>query len=193
VVLFSNGTTGTICLAYIHSEILKKQPTPRIIAMNHRTDVDVMGVWHLRLCVLASPYIGRIIGWFQKVGFNLEVIFTRKEQTTSSDDQTRKDVRDSICTQLKSKKGYLYSHPEGATTNGKGILVFNKFIFGLGEEVQPVALNFYIPLFDYIPVHVDHLFDNWVSNFFFILFHPCVVYEFTFLSPQVIASITKIF
>src|SRR3712207_5909185 len=77
----------------------------------------------------------------------------------------------------------LIVFPEGVTTNGKGMLMFNKFIFGLGEEIQPVAIRLKpcVPL----PVHFDYLTDTIWGNLFTLFFHPYTVLEYNVLTRQV--------
>jgi hypothetical protein len=89
-------------------------------------------------------------------------------------------VRDAIRSHLKSHKDVpLLAFPEGGTTNGKGLLRFQKFLFSLGEPVQPVALRMESPLMSCL--RRDVLRDSFLSNFFICVFVPITVWDATFL------------
>jgi hypothetical protein len=97
--------------------------------------------------------------------------------------EAKQQVREVIRNHFKYKKSPLFLHPEGATTNGNGLLMFNKFVFGLNLDVQPAALRIINPI--QLPFRVDHLRDDLVSNLFFIFFNPFLIYEYTMLPIQV--------
>jgi hypothetical protein len=144
----------------------------------------------------------RILPWdgtkqrFNSVFCTSNQIYTRSTASgISSDNAERETVKESVVQQLKKSKSPLIVFPEGATTNGNGLLLFQKFTFSLGEEILPVGMfkleifaNSYIwtalkvyPYFEQFPINFDHLTDSVFSNVFAIMFCPMLVYEYTFL------------
>jgi len=64
-----------------------------------------------------------------------------------------------------------------------GVLLFNKFIFSLGEEIQPIAIRSYSPFFK-LPVNIDCLRDSFLTNLITLMFVPLTIYEYTVLPRQ---------
>jgi hypothetical protein len=104
------------------------------------------------------------------------VTFIRGE----ADSDTKERVKSSILSTLDQNP--LLVFPEGATTNGKAILLFNKFVFSLGKEVQPIAIRVWSP---WRPIYLDFLRDSFLTNMFALMFLPWTRYEYTILPKQV--------
>lgn len=138
------------------------------------------------VCILASPYWKKLFDVVNSLlGVNWGVIWTRQTaHGSASENPDREKVKQGIAKQLRESSGYLVVHPEGATTNGKALLQFNKFVFGLEEEIQPVALQIRIPFQKYVPITIDHLRDDFGSNLFWTFFQPVIFYEYTYLPRQ---------
>ena len=64
--------------------------------------------------------------------------------------------------------------PEGSITNGRaGLMQFAQFSFGLGIEMQPVAIRARAAL----PLEADTCFASLLVNFVWMLFQPWTLYE----------------
>jgi len=146
----------------------------KIIVCNHLSDYDLIVFFDIHAKLLVAPYFKKVDKWAKLVGLKYPFIY--REQ--GHNDEVKKKIMD----QLKSTEGPLCICPEGSTTNGStGLLQFNKFIFGLGEGVLPVALKIISPGY---PFNIDCLNDNFFSNFFFFTMAPFHIYDLTVLPAQ---------
>lgn len=74
----------------------------------------------------------------------------------------------------------LLVFPEGATSNGKGLLRFDPFAFALGVPVQPVAIR----IRRRFPIRVSLLHAAYTQDLLWNLFCPFTEIEFTVLPAQ---------
>lgn len=155
--------------------------------MNHRTDWDIIGVFHKPFVVIVSPYWKKFQSLVTFLGAKVNMIYARQQ---AGDTFVSSSMRDSVIHAIQQHFLQTASHPiplvifpEGGTTNGRGILQFNKTILGIAPEVLPLAIDIRFPF--PLPIHVDYLFDSWITNVWWSFFFPLIVYEFTFLPRQV--------
>jgi len=74
----------------------------------------------------------------------------------------------------------LFVFPEGATSNGKGLLRFESFAFSLGAPVQPVAVKVHRRF----PIRASLLQAAYTRDLLWTLFCPFTEIEFTVLPAQ---------
>lgn len=163
--------------------------------LNHRSDWDIVGIFHRPFSVVVSPYWKKFKGIVAWLGVTMNVIYAREQ---AGDVNVSSSVRDSVIHAIQSHLDQNASHPipllvfpEGATTNGKGILQFNKTIFSIASEILPLAISISFPI--PLPIHIDYLFDSWLSNAFWILFSPATVFRYQFLPRQVTSNFPSFF
>jgi len=147
---------------------------PRVIVCNHITDFDPYPIWFLlpHFHTLVAAHIGQ-----------LPVVGTtyRKLDTIFVDPVNKERVREQVKDALAKSKYPVLVYPEGGLTNGtKGLMLYHKFVFGLGERVLPIAMR----LRDPWPINVDYLGSSWAKNFFWFLMVPFHVFELTFYPPE---------
>jgi len=167
-----------------NKDILDKKPNPSIIVSNHITDYDYFGLLATHFAVVLSPYWKNMEKWTKKIGLKMIFIYVRSKASGSTDETNREDVRSNILQTLKNSKVPLYILPEGGTTNGNAVMLFQKFIFSIGEEIQPIAIRLQFPI--WLPINIDHLRDNFLTNLLTLTFIPMTIYEYTVLPRQMI-------
>ncbi|EGG21792.1 hypothetical protein DFA_01678 [Cavenderia fasciculata] len=150
----------------------------RVIVINHMSDFDPYPVMTIipYFHTLVAAHISKvpIVGKLYK---KMDTIFV----DPANKEKARTDVLDG----LNKTKMPLLIYPEGGLTNGsKGIMMFNKFVFGLGHGIIPVAMRMNNPW----PVNTDYLGSSWMKNFAFWFLVPFHRFELTFLSHMFIAQ-----
>ncbi|KAF2074323.1 hypothetical protein CYY_004383 [Polysphondylium violaceum] len=149
--------------------------TARILVCNHLTDFDPYPVFLIIQdvhCLVAAhiekvPIVGTV---YKKV---MNTIFV---------DATQKDkVKDDVRASLSKSSLPLLIYPEGGLTSGKtGMMMFQKFVFGLNLPIVPMAMKMSNPW----PVEIDYLGSSWFKNFFWWMLIPYHNIELEFL-PKV--------
>jgi len=152
-----------------------KPDSARILVCNHLTDFDPYPVFLIIQdvhCLVAAhiekvPIVGTV---YKKV---MNTIFV---------DASRKDkVREDVIASLKKSTLPLLIYPEGGLTSGKtGMMMFQKFVFGLNYPIVPMAMKMSNPW----PVEIDYLGSSWFKNFFWWMLIPYHNIELEFL-PKV--------
>eukprot|EP01105_Mastigella_eilhardi_P025865 TRINITY_DN7199_c0_g1_i1.p1 TRINITY_DN7199_c0_g1~~TRINITY_DN7199_c0_g1_i1.p1 ORF type:complete len:359 (+),score=96.15 TRINITY_DN7199_c0_g1_i1:18-1094(+) len=93
---------------------------------------------------------------------------------------SREDLRDLIRTTLKTSKLPILCFPEGCVTNGKNLLKYHKFLFSLGEPVQPISVRVTRP----VPVHMDTLCTPVWHNIIWLCLVPWQTWHVKILPAQ---------
>jgi hypothetical protein len=88
-----------------------------------------------------------------------------------STDRTR--LRQDILDHMEGSEHPLLFFPEGWDCNGTALMQFNRYLFGVGMPVLPVAMNVYIPL---LPVHPGVLGTKLWVEILLLSFYPCIVW-----------------
>ncbi|KYQ93191.1 hypothetical protein DLAC_05829 [Tieghemostelium lacteum] len=155
----------------------RKNPnSARIIVCNHLSDFDPYPI-----CSLIPDFHTLVAAHIRKVPVVGKVY--EKFSTIYVDPSNKGKARDDVLESLSKTDKPLLIYPEGGLTNGKkGIMMFHKFVFGLGHSVTPVAMRINNPW----PVEVDYLGSSWFKNFFWWMLVPYHNFELTFLSKQTI-------
>ncbi|EGC28339.1 hypothetical protein DICPUDRAFT_160307 [Dictyostelium purpureum] len=150
----------------------------RILVCNHLTDFDpyplylVLEGYH----VLVASHIKNV----PVVGKAYE-----KLNTIYVDQTNKAKAREDVLNSLNKSDLPLLLYPEGGLTNGKaGLMMFQKFVFGLGHSVLPIAMK----LENTWPVHVDYINSSWFKNFFWWMLIPYHTFSLEFLPPVSINS-----
>ena len=73
----------------------------------------------------------------------------------------------------------LLVFPEGSITNGRGLMRFSSFVFGLGVPVQPVAIRHWAPL----PLASDTVWSPLHWNLVRMGMQPFLLVELCLLPP----------
>jgi 1-acyl-sn-glycerol-3-phosphate acyltransferase len=163
---------GFWCILNNYKPEFRKVP---ILACNHTTPFDVFPfLGHFNVSVLIDKGFfesSSLIKPFVKL---LDGIPLERTQSTKETD------RQNVITALGGKRQLLY-FPEGWDTSGKvGLLVYQKFLFGLGKDVLPVAIKVRVP---FLPIEPSLLGTSILREIFWIFFCPCYVFEVEFLEP----------
>eukprot|EP01132_Coremiostelium_polycephalum_P002680 gene2680-3325_t len=147
---------------------------PRVFVSNHLSDFDPYSLFLLEpnFHILVAGHIANVplVG---KAYAKMNTIYV----DPTNKDKARLDVLDS----LNHSTLPLMLYPEAGLTSGKnGLMMFHKFVFGLGYSVLPIAMKIKDPW----PVEVDYLGSSWFKNFFWWILVPYHRFELTFLPKQ---------
>ncbi|GAM18426.1 hypothetical protein SAMD00019534_016010, partial [Acytostelium subglobosum LB1] len=148
----------------------------RIIVCNHLSDFDPYPIYMMLdyFHVLVAAHIANvpIIG---NVYRKMDAIYVDQ----ANRDKARLDVMEAL-----SKTNIpLLIYPEGGLTSGKtGLMMFQKFVFGLGHGVTPISMRLTSPW----PINVDYLGSNWFKNFFWWIMVPFHIFELNVLPTEFI-------
>lgn len=88
------------------------------------------------------------------------------------------EVKKSISVFIVNNSVPLLFQPENKITNGETLLKFKEWPFSLTNEVQPVFLKVYRPVFD---ISVTTIESSYWSDIFWYLFSPYTIYHLSFL------------
>ncbi|KAJ4461663.1 hypothetical protein PAPYR_1783 [Paratrimastix pyriformis] len=121
---------------------LRAANRPRILVCNHMSDFDGYALWTVvppnELTFITTIYMQSLAQCARRCGVPLSVIV----RAPSDNPEKRLQVRESIKEELHKGRRVLFVNAEGAETNGRvGLLRYNKFTFGLGMDIQPLALK----------------------------------------------------
>lgn len=146
-----------------------------VLAANHTTAFDVFPFISLvRVRVLLDAGFYRLIlSTFGKIVGAVPLDKSHGDKTT---------VRSAVLDALHSPAaaGPLLFFPEGWDTNSAvGLLQFNKFVFGLGKPIVPVALRARIPFG--LALVPSMLGSSLAREVAYLLFYPCIVWQLDFL------------
>jgi len=102
-----------------------------------------------------------------------------------SSEEEERAARGLVGRQIKERVGTarpapLLVFPEGSIPNGRGLMRFSKFVFGLDRPVVPVALAVWSPL----PLAYDTVFHSLATNVLLTLFRPVHLFRLTVLPPK---------
>ena len=162
-----------------------------IVCLNHVSYLDSVmllpllhAVHRTRFSLLASTLMGGKTQWeiLKRAGILYETIYTK---STASSPSERMKTREAIRLLVQSSKQQVYAQPlvffpEGQVHNcDRGLLRYEKFCFGLGYPVVPVALTLRHPW----PVNFWVVGEHQVASWFYILFFPWLQWKFRVLPP----------
>jgi len=155
------------------------QSSSKIVVSNHVSDFDPIAIWAAcpigELVMVANDVWKTAVQWTAKIGFPVTCVWTKAGGAKQS-------IKEHLSSQsIQGKR--LLMFPEGATTNGAGMLKFHDFIFSLGEPIVPLTIEYDHPW----PLNVDYAGSNLVMNILVAWFLPYVVFTYTFL-PEVVPS-----
>jgi ancient ubiquitous protein 1 len=103
-----------------------------------------------------------------------------KNEASAGRDRVRKAVRATIAADPDGHVPIVV-FPEGGLTNGKvALLQYHRWMFSLGETVQPVALRHR----GLLPIRINHMHATFAGNVFWFLFQPLHLYDVAWLDPQ---------
>ncbi|EFA80442.1 hypothetical protein PPL_07277 [Heterostelium album PN500] len=146
----------------------------RIVVSNHISDFDPYPVFMFLdyfHCLVAAhiskvPIIGSVY---------------RKFDGIYVDQTDRNKARQDVLDALEHSDIPLVLYPEGGLTSGdRGMMMFQKFVFGLGHGVVPIAMKIVSPW----PVNVDYINSSWFKNFFWWILVPYNVFDLHILPVQ---------
>ncbi|KAK5581269.1 hypothetical protein RB653_001300 [Dictyostelium firmibasis] len=146
----------------------------RILVCNHLTDFDpypLFGVLEENHVMVGAhikdvPIVGKLY---------------EKFNTIYVDQNNKPKARIDVLNSLSNTDFPLLIYPEGGLNNGKtGLMMFNKFVFGLGHSICPISMK----LHNDWPVEVDYINSSWFKNFFWWLLIPYHNFELTFLPHE---------
>lgn len=156
----------------------------RLIAANHVTQVDGLPLrlftplaTLMRETYRSSSLITRIV----TAAFAPIYVPTPRAHRDSEAQAGLARVQQTVHAHLMESSGKpVLVFPEGSITNGRsGLMRFHRFIFGLGVQVQPVAIRVWAPL----PLEADTVWDSLARNILFTLFQPFTRFEIVVLPP----------
>jgi len=167
-----------------------------IIVSNHISDFDACALWTAnppadqRLVV--NLHWKKIIGLARCLGWPIDPIFTEKEaqqEGTTAKDVIRTEVKTgqekAEVSGVRPKKLLIF--PEGKTSSGMMVMVFNWYIFGLEAPVVPVALRLWNPW----PLQIQCNGCSVIRNLLTLFFLPMVVYHIDILPAMTCGSQSK--
>ena len=164
-----------------------------VLCLNHVSYLDsvmLLSLFHTvdkaRVSLLASTLMGGETQWelLKRAGLLYETVYTRGTAASSSDKlKTREDIYHLIQSseQVNPAKP-LAIFPEGQVHNcDRGLLRYEKFCFGLGYPVVPIALT----LRNHWPVNLWVVGERQAASWFYLLFFPWFQWDFEILSTIV--------
>jgi ancient ubiquitous protein 1 len=165
---------------------IKGEPAPGtpLWVANHLSEVDA-----IVLRAISDPYIlgyhfYQKIWWLKLSPLRIfKMIYVPHQSRTEGNAAGRDELNNVIKKTLEKPGEVLLLFPEGGLTNGRvGLLQYHKFVFGLGLQVQPIALTLNSPL----PLHADTMYASFLSNILCFLFVPFHTYTVEFMAPVAI-------
>jgi 1-acyl-sn-glycerol-3-phosphate acyltransferase len=116
--------------------------------------------------------------WFLKaVRHYMEPV--RVEHFAGTEEQARKAQRDRIVSALKREGRPLFYFPEGWDTNGKGLLRYQRFLFGMKLPVLPTAISVSVPF--HVPIRPGMLGSTIFREVMWLFFSPYYTYHIRIL------------
>eukprot|EP00771_Trimastix_marina_P001315 gnl/Trimastix_PCT/2378.p1 GENE.gnl/Trimastix_PCT/2378~~gnl/Trimastix_PCT/2378.p1 ORF type:complete len:430 (+),score=79.46 gnl/Trimastix_PCT/2378:1001-2290(+) len=150
---------------------------PKIVVCNHVTDFDGAAFYTFvppsRLVGITTSYLRQMVEFVNKVGMGCNVIYREPSQ----DAVLKAKVRDEVTEVLTNSNRTLFVHAEGGTTSGKkGLMRYNKFVFGLdGFEITPIALK----VRSFFQINTDCITGKtFFPNLFWLFFCPWTTFEY---------------
>jgi 1-acyl-sn-glycerol-3-phosphate acyltransferase len=176
---------GLYC-RYRNVNLIKKEKKPFIVASNHRTAFDIFPLFPLcaPLAVIIDRefFDGHCISRFVTSVLNKSNVMEAIKIDVPKNGEQRERQRQQIVRHLdKETSKTLVFFPEGWDTNGKGLLLYQKFLFSVGLPIVPLALKVHVPL---LPVVPGMLGSTILKEIFWLFFVPCYVYDITVLPSQ---------
>jgi len=157
-----------------------------IVVSNHISDFDACAIWTVnppadqRLVV--NMHWKKVINAARCLGWPIDPIFTESEAHKKGS-----NVKDVLRTEVESSQAEATSSgippkrllifPEGKTSSGIIVMVFNWYIFGLDAPVVPVALRLWNPW----PLQIQCNGCSIIRNLLTLWFLPIVVYDIDIL------------
>jgi len=157
-----------------------------IIVSNHISDFDACAFWTAnepaKQRLVVNLHWKRVINAAKCLGWPIDPIFTEasaqqegtnvKEVLKTEVDASLQEARTSGCAPKR-----LLIFPEGKTSSGIVVMVFNWYIFGLETPVVPVALRLWNPW----PLQIQCNGRSVIWNLLTLFFLPFVVYHIDIL------------
>jgi len=157
-----------------------------IMVSNHISDFDACALWtanppaEQRLVV--NLHWKKVIDVARCLGWPIDPIYTEKEaqqEGTTAKDVIRTEVKtgqeEAEVSGVPPKRLLIF--PEGKTSSGMMVMVFNWYIFGLEAPVVPVALRLWNPW----PLQIQCNGCSVIRNLLTLFFLPMVVYHIDIL------------
>jgi len=148
----------------------------RVLVSNHISDFDPIALWAAcpiaQLVLVTNDVWKTVVALTRRLGFPVTCVWTKAG-----------GAKQSIAEHLSSKQHCgkkLLIFPEGATTNGKGMLTFFDFIFSLKYPILPFTIQYYNPY----PINIDYAGSDLRRNLLTVFLLPLVFYTYTFY-PEV--------
>lgn len=96
------------------------------------------------------------------------------EHLAGDAEREKQQQRDRIVSAIHDAKRPLFYFPEGWDTNGKGLLIYQKFLFGLKLPVVPIALSVRVP---FAPIRPGMLGSSIFREILWMFFSPYYEYH----------------
>ncbi|ETN69727.1 zinc finger, C2H2 type, partial [Necator americanus] len=145
----------------------KRSPRISIICANHVSSLDHLAVDLIEPCILPSVWdVPALIRWC----FGCVDLGARNG---------RSELIRRARIHVENEALPLLAFPEGAITNGHtGLLKFSSWPCDVSDQVQPLALQVYRPIFNVCPATLG---SSWLVDVFWFAFLPVTVYQLTWL------------
>lgn len=159
----------------------------KIWVSNHISEIDA-----LCLRAIDDPHIlgysfYATLWWLKCSPLSImKLVYVQQQSRTEGNAEARNEINDKIKAIIaEDESNKILVFPEGGLTNtNSGILQFHKFMFGLGETIQPIVLRNSTPC----PLHLDTGIASFFSNVVTFFFTPFQRYTVEFLDATTINS-----
>jgi 1-acyl-sn-glycerol-3-phosphate acyltransferase len=156
----------------------------RVIVSNHLSQADS---WPFRVltpiaCVIRETYLGTSrwlpVAKLTTAAFDPIYVPTPGSRGEAEERAARAATKAAVERHVRdaASKPLLY-FPEGSITNGRGLMRFSAFVFGLDVPVTPVAVSFWEPW----PLALDTVWSPLHWNLLRMAYQPCHVVELAVL------------
>lgn len=129
-------------------------PNASVIVSNHVSEMDGIACRTALgpLAIIVPPYYRNLI-FCRAIIKELHPLYLDPKNPRAIRDKIQKHLASQRLVADPKKRLPILCFPEGALTSGKGLLMYYRYMFSLGETVQPIALTVWRPL----PIHLDTL------------------------------------
>ena len=166
------------------AEARSRLRSARVIVSNHLSQADS---WPFRVltpiaCVIRETYLGTSrwlpVAKLTTAAFDPIYVPTPGSRGEAEERAARAATKAAVERHVRdaASKPLLY-FPEGSITNGRGLMRFSAFVFGLDVPVTPVAVSFWEPW----PLALDTVWSPLHWNLLRMAYQPCHVVELAVL------------